>query len=80
MIFATLREPSNVTFEPTESVFRKIVAPLTSNANAEEMSLLIATDEEPEPTSKLPSMETSKVKRLRFTTYKLPFKDKSLLT
>jgi hypothetical protein len=42
--------------------------------------LLIATDLLPEPSFTFPLKEASKVKRLRFTTYKLPFKDKSLPT
>ena len=57
-----------------------MVKPLTSNAYAEEMSLLTATDLLPEPSFTFPFIETSKVKTLRLTTYKLPFKDKSVLT
>ena len=70
----------NETSDKTKRLFLKLVIPLTSKAKLDEMSLLIATDFLPEPSFTFPFIETSKVKRLRFTTYKLPFKDKSVLT
>ena len=60
-------------------VLRNTVTPLTSNAIPALISLLIATDDEPDPTSRLPSIETSNVKTERFATYKLPATCKLLL-
>ena len=70
----------NETSDKTKRLFLKLVIPLTSKAKADEMSLFTATDVEPEPSFTFPFIETSKVKTDRFTTYKLPFKDKSVLT
>ena len=57
-----------------------MVKPLTSNAYADEMSLFTATDWKPDPSFTFPFIDTSAVNTDRFTTYKLPFKDKSLPT
>ena len=62
------------TSDKTKRLFLKLVIPLTSKAKAEEMSLLIETEE---PSFTFPFIETSAVNTDRFTTYKLPFKDKS---
>ena len=80
VMFATLKFPFKETSDATYKVFLKIVKPLTSNAYADEMSLLTATDCKPDPSFTFPFIETSAVNIDRFTTYKLPFKDKSVLT
>ena len=79
-MFATLKFPFNETSDATYKVFLKMVKPLTSKAYADEMSLLIATDLLPDPSFTFPFIDTSAVNTARFTTYKLPFKDKSLPT
>ena len=65
------------TSDTTDNRFRNIAKPLTSNAYPADISLLIATNEEPNPISKFPFIETSAPNKARLTTYKLPFRDKS---
>ena len=63
---------------PTTSMApRNLVMPLTSKANSPEISLFIATDEEPEPIFTFLFKDTSPKNKARFETYKFPFKDKS---
>ncbi len=50
---------------------RKLVAPLISRAKLDEMSLLIATELFPAPTSKFWFMETSELNRVAPKTFKL---------